>query len=76
MIMVDLAEEALTGVAKFLTVNTTDSGDDWDKTDEFFHKKEEYGISEYNGCKYILYRTIGSSGYKVSFRQNLQYFKT
>lgn len=63
--MVDLAEEALTGVAKYLTVNTTDSADDWDKTDEFFHKREEYGISEYNKCKYILYRTIGSSGYKV-----------
>jgi len=64
-IMAGLAEEALDGVAKFLTVNTTDRGDDWDDTDEFFHKTEEYGISEYTGCKYLLYRTIGSSGYKL-----------
>jgi len=64
--MVDLAEEALSGLAeKYLEVNTTDIDDDWDDKDEFFHKKDEYGISEYSGCKYLLYRTIGSSGVKV-----------
>eukprot|EP00092_Neocalanus_flemingeri_P005483 GFUD01005913.1.p1 GENE.GFUD01005913.1~~GFUD01005913.1.p1 ORF type:complete len:357 (-),score=50.50 GFUD01005913.1:57-1127(-) len=64
--MADLAEELLSDVAnKYLKVNTTDSGDDWDEKEQFFHKKDEYGISEYNGCKYLLYRTIGSSGVKV-----------
>jgi len=64
--MDELVGEAVSSLAKTLIgVNKTDAGDNWDDTDEFFHKKDEYGISEYNGCKYLLYRTIGSSGVKV-----------
>ena len=37
------------------------------ETDEFYHKENEYGISEHSNCKFLLYKTIGSSGYKVLY---------
>lgn len=63
--MTGLAEEAISGLEKLLTVNTTERSDNFDKMDEFFLSKDDYGISEYSECKHILFRTIGSSGYKV-----------
>ena len=33
--------------------------------DEFFHDRDEYGISELSGCKRILYSVVGSSKERV-----------
>jgi len=63
--MTDLADGVIAGVEKILHVDTTDRSDNFEKTDEFWQPKENYGISEYSECKHILFRTIGSSGYKV-----------
>ena len=63
--MTGLAEEAIQGLEKLMTVDSTEASDNFDKMDEFFLDKEDYGISEYSECKHILFRTIGSSGYKV-----------
>ena len=43
-----------------------DGLDDFTDKDEFFHSPDEYGISEYYGCKKMLYKTIGDSGVKVT----------
>jgi len=63
--MTGLAEEAIQGLEKLMTVDSTEASDNFDQMDEFFLDKEDYGISEYSECKHILFRTIGSSGYKV-----------
>jgi len=62
--MDEIAENA---VADLLTVNSTEKSDNWDENSEFFHNKDEYGISEFTGCKSLLYKTIGDSesGYKI-----------
>ena len=62
--MGEIAENA---VEDLLTVNSTEKSDNWDENSEFFHNKDEYGISEFTGCKSLLYKTIGDSesGYKV-----------
>jgi len=42
--------------------------------DEFFHSKEEFGVSEYHVCKRLLYTTVGNSNERVIFLQAVQYF--
>lgn len=47
--------------------DTSEEDEEMDFTykDEFFHNKDEYGISEYYGCKKMLYMTAWSSNVKV-----------
>jgi len=47
-------------VQKLFKENETE--EDMNKFVEFYRKENEYGISEHSNCKFLLYKTIGSSG--------------
>merc|ERR1711935_860761 len=48
-----------------ISVDESDIDLDFTEKDEFFHSVDEYGISEFYGCKKMLYKTVGDSGVKV-----------
>merc|ERR1712021_24092 len=52
--------------AEDISVDESDIDLDFTEKDEFFHSVDEYGISEFYGCKKMLYKTVGDSGVKVS----------
>lgn len=60
-----IEEEVLHGLDEAILEVNESITDDFTDHAEFFHNKDEYGISELNGCKYLLFRTIGDSGVKL-----------